>query len=86
MGNMQRGSQLMIWDCNGLAQQQFVYSYHEETFHTRDGKMCVDIPGGNVHDGTKLWLWDCNGHINQHWTPPSGPGSEIIAEELMLSV
>jgi alpha-galactosidase len=57
------GTQPVIWDCNGAANQRW----------TVDGQRlqslgkCLDAPAGATA-GAKAQLWDCNGGANQQWT------------------
>ena len=61
-GNTTNGTQPVIWDCNGGANQRW----------TMDGQTiralgkCLDAPL-NAAAGTKVQIWDCNGGANQRW-------------------
>ncbi|MEU5960513.1 ricin-type beta-trefoil lectin domain protein [Micromonospora parva] len=56
------GTQPVIWDCNGQANQRW----------TRNGQTlqalgkCLDAPT-NAAAGVKVQIWDCNGGTNQQW-------------------
>jgi len=61
--NTANGTQPVIWDCNGGANQQ--WSVSGQTVRVL-GK-CLDAPV-NATAGTKVQIWDCNGASNQQWT------------------
>ncbi|GAA4965758.1 glycoside hydrolase family 27 protein [Actinoplanes utahensis] len=62
-GATANGTQPVVWDCNGGANQRW----------TRAGQTlqavgkCLDAPLGATA-GSKAQLWDCNGGANQQWT------------------
>jgi lysophospholipase L1-like esterase len=62
-GNTTNGTQPIIWDCNGGANQRWTFS--GQTIQTL-GK-CLDAPTGAT-PGVKAQLWDCTGGANQQWT------------------
>ncbi|MEV4539575.1 ricin-type beta-trefoil lectin domain protein [Asanoa sp. NPDC049518] len=61
--NAANGTQPVIWDCNGGANQRW----------TRNGQTlqalgkCLDAPL-SATAGAKAQIWDCNGGANQRWT------------------
>ncbi|GIJ57093.1 alpha-galactosidase [Virgisporangium aurantiacum] len=57
------GTQPVIWDCNGAANQR--WTANGQTLQAL-GK-CLDAPL-NATAGAKTQLWDCNGGTNQQWT------------------
>jgi len=57
------GTQPVIWDCNGAANQRWTFS--GQTIQAL-GK-CLDAPV-NAAAGAKAQIWDCNGGTNQQWT------------------
>ncbi|MEU8156419.1 ricin-type beta-trefoil lectin domain protein [Micromonospora sp. NPDC048986] len=61
--NTTNGTQPVIWDCNGAANQRWTSS--GQTLQAL-GK-CLDAPL-NAAAGAKVQLWDCNGGTNQQWT------------------
>jgi lysophospholipase L1-like esterase len=61
--NAANGTQPVIWDCNGGANQQWTIS--GQSIQAL-GK-CLDAPL-NAAAGAKVQLWDCNGGTNQQWT------------------
>jgi alpha-galactosidase len=61
--NTTNGTQPVIWDCNGGANQRWTSS--GQTLQAL-GK-CLDAPL-NAAAGSKVQIWDCNGGANQRWT------------------
>jgi lysophospholipase L1-like esterase len=61
--NTANGTQPVIWDCNGGANQRWTVN---GTSIQVLGK-CLDAPV-NATAGTKAQVWDCNGGTNQQWT------------------
>ncbi|MFI6780192.1 glycoside hydrolase family 27 protein [Micromonospora sp. NPDC050276] len=57
------GTQPVIWDCNGAANQR--WTRNGQTLQSL-GK-CLDAPL-NATAGAKVQIWDCNGGANQQWT------------------
>ncbi|WP_262286400.1 ricin-type beta-trefoil lectin domain protein [Micromonospora sp. MA102] len=57
------GTQPVIWDCNGGANQR--WSISGDSVQAL-GK-CLDAPL-NAAPGAKAQIWDCNGGANQRWT------------------
>jgi lysophospholipase L1-like esterase len=60
--NTTNGTQPIIWDCSGAANQRWTLS--GQTLQSL-GK-CLDAPT-NATAGTKLQIWDCSGAANQRW-------------------
>ncbi|MFI2651911.1 glycoside hydrolase family 27 protein [Micromonospora fulviviridis] len=61
--NTANGTQPVIWDCNGGANQR--WSISGDTLQAL-GK-CLDAPL-NATPGAKAQIWDCNGGGNQRWS------------------
>jgi lysophospholipase L1-like esterase len=61
------GTQPIIWDCSGAANQR--WAYDGQTVRAL-GK-CLDSPTGATA-GAKAQLWDCSGAANQRWAYTSG--------------
>jgi len=61
--NTANGTQPVIWDCNGGANQRWTISGQVVQAL---GK-CLDAPL-NAAAGSKVQIWDCNGGANQRWT------------------
>lgn len=60
------GVQLVIWDCNGGANQQWA-QLSNGAFQVY-GTKCLDARGHGTTPGTIVDIWDCNGGANQRWT------------------
>jgi lysophospholipase L1-like esterase len=60
--NTANGTQPIIWDCSGAANQRWTIS--GQTLRAL-GK-CLDAPT-NATSGTKVQIWDCSGATNQSW-------------------
>lgn len=80
-GNTANGTQPVIWDCNGGANQRWTVS--GQSLQTL-GK-CLDAPTGATA-GVKVQLWDCNGQTNQQWTLQSDGTVRGAASGLCLDV
>ncbi|WP_433796698.1 ricin-type beta-trefoil lectin domain protein [Actinoplanes sp. CA-252034] len=65
--NTANGTQPIVWDCSGAANQQ--WAYDGQTLRSL-GK-CLDSPTGAT-SGAKAQLWDCSGAANQRWSHTSG--------------
>jgi alpha-galactosidase len=61
--NTANGTQPIIWDCNGAANQRWTATGQTLQVLGR----CLDAPL-NATAGAKAQLWDCNGGTNQQWT------------------
>jgi alpha-galactosidase len=61
--NTANGTQPIIWDCNGAANQRWTVAGQSLQVL---GK-CLDAPL-SATAGAKAQLWDCNGGTNQQWT------------------
>ena len=62
-GTTTNGTQPIIWDCSGAANQRWTSS--GQTLQAL-GK-CLDSPT-NAAPGVKAQLWDCSGGANQRWS------------------
>ncbi|GAA1532423.1 SGNH/GDSL hydrolase family protein [Dactylosporangium maewongense] len=60
--NSANGTQPIIWDCNGAANQR--WTLNGQALQSL-GK-CLDSPTGATA-GSKVQLWDCHGGTNQRW-------------------
>jgi hypothetical protein len=65
--NSADGTQLIIWSCNGGANQ--AVSQNGNTFRLLN--KCVDAFGSGTANGTRVVLWACTGGANQQWTQRS---------------
>ncbi|MCO8276214.1 ricin-type beta-trefoil lectin domain protein [Actinoplanes sp. TRM 88003] len=80
-GNTTNGTQPMIWDCNGGANQRWTTS--GQTLQAL-GK-CLDSPT-NATAGTKAQIWDCSGAANQRWNRNANGTISNVASGLCLDV
>jgi len=81
---MVHGTELQLWECNGLDAQKFEYDSEGQGF-TLPGNLCIDLPGGDAYNGAHLWIWDCYGGNNQKFTlgdPPPPPTPTPKCNEL----
>ncbi|MEV4141469.1 ricin-type beta-trefoil lectin domain protein [Dactylosporangium sp. NPDC049742] len=75
------GTQPVIWDCSGGANQRWTVT--GQTLQAL-GK-CLDAPLGATA-GAKAQLWDCNGGTNQQWTLNADGTVRGVASGLCLDV
>jgi alpha-galactosidase len=75
------GTQPVIWDCGGAANQRWTLS--GQTLQAL-GK-CLDAPVGATA-GAKAQIWDCNGGANQQWTVNSDGTVRGVQSGLCLDV
>ncbi|MFD7678043.1 arabinofuranosidase catalytic domain-containing protein [Streptomyces sp. NPDC060187] len=73
------GTQVELWDCNGVGGQKWVQRADGSLFNPQSGR-CLDSPDGATANGTRLRIWDCNGSAAQRFTvnagaPVVGPGA-----------
>ena len=80
-GNNANGTQPVIWDCNGSANQKWTAS--GQTLQAL-GK-CLDSPT-NATAGTKAQVWDCSGAANQRWNRNANGTISNVASGLCLDV
>ncbi|WP_405827555.1 arabinofuranosidase catalytic domain-containing protein [Streptomyces sp. NBC_01176] len=72
------GTQVELWDCNGVGGQKWVQRADGSLFNPQSGR-CLDSPDGATANGTRLRIWDCNGSAAQKFAvnggaPVAGPG------------
>ena len=60
------GTQTLIWDCQGGANQQWTRTAGGEL--RVYGDRCLDVAGSGTADGTRVQIWTCNGTGAQHFT------------------
>jgi lysophospholipase L1-like esterase len=63
--NNANGTQPVIWDCNGGANQRWTGTGANQLQVL--GK-CLDAYNNQTAPGTKVEIWDCNGQANQQWS------------------
>jgi Ricin-type beta-trefoil lectin domain len=70
-GNGKSGSKLILWKCNGAANEIFVHNSKQEYVEKTNGwKYCIDDPAYSTKNGTQLFVYSCNNGPNQHWSLP----------------
>jgi hypothetical protein len=70
-GNGKSGSKLILWKCNGAANEIFVHTSKQEYVEKTNGwKYCIDDPAFSTKNGTQLFVYACNDGPNQHWSLP----------------
>jgi hypothetical protein len=62
---------VVIWDCNGQANQQWNVNGDGTVTGVQSG-LCLDAAGAGTANGTKVDLWTCNGGGNQQWNSHAG--------------
>jgi alpha-galactosidase len=82
-GSTTNGVQLVIWDCNGGANQQWTYTAGKQLQVL--GK-CLDAYNNQTSPGTKVEIWDCNGQTNQQWNLNSDGTVTGVQSGLCLDV
>ena len=61
------GTAIIIWDCNGQANQQWNVNTNGTITGVQSG-LCLDANGAGTSNGTRIHLWSCHGGTNQQWT------------------
>jgi len=61
------GTKIQLYDCNGSAAQQFVYSAEGQLRPKHYNPSCVDIKGGSAGNNKQVHLWDCDGGDSEKW-------------------
>lgn len=59
------GTQLVLWDCNGGANQQWTNTSSGQLLVY--GSKCLDVPNHSTTPGTRVSIWSCNNGANQQW-------------------
>jgi len=78
-GNTTNGTQPIIWDCNGSANQRWTLN---GAALQALGK-CLDAPT-NATAGAKVQIWDCSGATNQQWRLNTNGTVSNVASGLCL--
>ncbi|MFC3492920.1 extracellular catalytic domain type 1 short-chain-length polyhydroxyalkanoate depolymerase [Glycomyces rhizosphaerae] len=63
-GSTANGTQAVLWDCNGNANQRFTRTASGQL---RVNGKCLEAQGWGTANGTKAVIWDCTGGANQRW-------------------
>ncbi|MCP3802145.1 ricin-type beta-trefoil lectin domain protein [Allokutzneria sp. A3M-2-11 16] len=61
------GAKVVIWDCNGLANQKWIGVGHGEIRSIWNNK-CLTFVRDVGRDSGRVLMFDCTGDINQLWT------------------
>ena len=61
------GTQVITWDCNGGANQQWQLNSNGTVTGAQSG-LCLDVTGASTANGALAELWTCNGGSNQRWS------------------
>lgn len=61
------GSRLQIFDCNGKANQQFMYSSDTGELRAKQSNKCITVPGNKQGNGNQLTISDCKSLPEQKW-------------------
>lgn len=79
-GSTSRGTQLQMWRCNGLANQNWTYYLiaggggwpWEYMFYNQKSGLCLSNQGGSKGNGSHVILWTCStdGADNAEWWLP----------------
>ncbi|GAB1818830.1 glycoside hydrolase family 27 protein [Herbidospora sp. RD11066] len=78
------GTAVVLWDCNGQANQQWTATSAGE-LRVYGGK-CLDVNNNGTADGTGVLIWDCNGQNNQKWRLNSDGSITAIGANKCLDV
>jgi hypothetical protein len=66
-GNTANGTQPIIWDCNGDANQQWTLNSDGTVRGVQSG-LCLDVDHNVTANGTSVLLWTCTAAANQQWS------------------
>jgi hypothetical protein len=70
-GNGKSGSKIILWTCNGSANEIWTHKSNGEFVEKANGsKLCLNDPGYSTKNGTQLIVWACNNAPNEHWSQP----------------
>jgi hypothetical protein len=70
-GNGKSGSRVILWTCNGSANEIWIHRSNGEYVEKANGyKLCLDDPGYSTRNGTQLMVYACHNSPNQHWSLP----------------
>ena len=68
-GGARPGRNLIVFDCNGGANQRFEWNRNGEL---RVSGLCLDVANSNNSDGARVMAYQCNGGANQRWRTRGG--------------
>ncbi len=70
-GNGKSGSKIILWTCNGSANEMWTHKSNGEFVEKANGsKLCLNDPGYSTKNGTQLIVWACTNTPNEHWSQP----------------
>lgn len=71
-GNAKSGSKVILWTCNGAANETWVFNTinHQVLLKANGFSVCLDDPGYSTKNGTQLMVYTCHNTPNQHWSVP----------------
>ncbi len=70
-GNGKSGSKIILWTCNGSANEIWTHKSNGEFVEKANGStLCLNDPGYSTKNGTQLIVWACNNAPNEHWSQP----------------
>jgi hypothetical protein len=84
-GSSTPGTAVVIWDCNGGANQQWEFTTAGE-LRTLGGTRCLDAYENQTAAGTRLVIWNCNGGANQKFTRNSNGSITGVQSGLCVDV
>jgi hypothetical protein len=65
------GSKLILWSCNGGANEKWTELANGELkLQSHGGTLCVDDPAYSTKNGTQLIVYTCKDSANQKWSLP----------------
>lgn len=78
-GNMNNGTRIVLYDCDGSANQQWRAvprnGLFQEISNGANPFKCLAVSGGSVTRGVSLVIWDCVSSADQRWAvSPAGGG------------
>lgn len=80
-GDTSNGNTLELWDCNGIANQQWVFAPGSwKITYALDTSKCLDA--GDMSDGRVLQIWDCNGNPQQQLGFDASKGSVYLKSSM----
>jgi hypothetical protein len=68
-GNAGNGGHVILWTCNGAANEIWQHTSSNEYVLKSKG-LCLDDPAYSTRNGTQLEVYHCHNGSNQHWSLP----------------
>lgn len=86
-GKATAGNVLDLWDCNGLANQHWLFHSDGTIRYSGDTTMCIDVSGGALKQGTHVQLEKCSGQTHQKFAYDSKAATvKTSASSLCLDI